>query len=230
MDAGAKIRAARKEAGLSQVDLGTAMGVPQSVVSDWENGKLQSWRDVADKLTAKLGKPKGYLTAEESSSNLRPTKGIEVVGTVQGGAFQLAIEWPEEDRFEIPVPSLPGYERITLRALQVRGPSVNLLYPDGSFVIVADAADVDVRPGDKVVVYASQGLLREATIKVVEQLEDGRIVLWPRSTHPDFQQPIYINPDDPEDQDRPVIAYVVVGSFAQEVRPPPPIQIGRRKR
>jgi hypothetical protein len=110
------------------------------------------------------------------------------------------------------------------------GPSVNLLYPDGSFVIVADAADVDVRSGDKVVVYAAQGMLREATIKVVEQLADGRIALWPRSTHPDFQAAIYINPEDPEDQDRPIIAYVVVGSFAQETRPPPPIRLGRSAR
>jgi phage repressor protein C with HTH and peptisase S24 domain len=113
-----------------------------------------------------------------------------------------------------------------LRALKVVGPSVNELYPDGSYVFVVSAADTDVRQGDKVVVFRRQGALCEATIKEVRVDDDGRVVLHPRSTHPDHQEPIYL---EPEDQDGPEIAYVVVGSYRPEERPPPPIQIPRRR-
>lgn len=227
MSDGERIRAARKEAGLSQAELGLAMGLPQSVISDWENGKLQSWRESPDKLATVLKKPRGYFTPPSPPVH---TRGIEVVGSVRGGAFQLAVEWPVEDRYEVPVAPLPGYEGLKLRALRVDGPSMNELYPDGSYVIVVDTADTDVRPGDRVVVYSFQGELREATIKEVRVEKDGRIGLYPRSTHPDFQTPMFIDPRDSDSQDAPEIAYVVVGSFNQEQRPPAPIQFRRKRR
>jgi SOS-response transcriptional repressor LexA len=155
------------------------------------------------------------------------THEYEVVGQVQGGAFRLAVEFAPEERFTVPALRVPGYEGVAVRALRVVGPSVNDLYPDGTFVIVVSAADTDVRSGDKVVVYDRRGELAEATIKEVRVEADGRIGLWPRSTHPDFQEPIYLAADD---QEGPEIAYVVIGSTRIEERPPPPITLGRRKR
>lgn len=104
---------------------------------------------------------------------------------------------------------------------------MDLLYPDGSFVIVVSSAETDVRHGDRVVVYRSQGELREATIKEVRVEADGRIGLWPRSSHPDHQVPIYL---DDNDQDGPEIAYVVIGVYRPEERPPAPVQFKRRAR
>lgn len=224
MSGAERIKKARKEAGLSQVELALRMGVTQSVVSDWENGKLQSWREVADKLAFTLGKPKGYFAA--SPANVVNTHGIPVVGEVQAGVFRAALEIPPEDRTMIPIVTVLGYEKVQQVGLKVVGPSMDLLYPDGSYVIVVSAYDTDVRNGDKVVVYRQQGELREATIKEVRVEPDGRIGLWPRSSHPDHQDPIYLNA---EDQDGPEIAYVVIGSFAQETRPPAPIQWARKR-
>lgn len=219
---GLKIRAARKDAGLTQAELAEQMGVGQSVVSDWENGKLQSWREVADRLAAKLGKPKTYFA---DLTTPLATTGIPVVGEVQAGVFRLALEIPPDERAIIPVLPVPGYAHLNLVGLKVLGPSMDLLYPDGSFVIVASAADTDVRDGDRVVVYRSQGELREATIKEVRVEPDGRVGLWPRSTHPDHQEPIYLDHDE---QDGPEIAYVVVARYEEERRPPAPIQWRRK--
>jgi transcriptional regulator with XRE-family HTH domain len=237
MTPGGRIKAARKRAHLTQGALGERLGVTQSVVSDWERDTLQSWRDYKPQLARALGIPEESL---EDTQLGRPTpsavvhtsatiRGIDVVGEVQGGAFKLALEYPEEDRYQIPV-ALQGYEGIRLRALKVLGPSVDQLYPDGTFVIVADAQDTDVRPGDRVVVYRSQGELREATIKEVAVEEGGRVALLPRSNHPDHQDRIYLDVNSPDDQDRPEIAFVVVGSFRKEERPPPPIQWRRSRR
>lgn len=223
MSDGSRIKAARKAAGLTQAELGERMGVTQSVVSEWETNKLQSWRGHPDKLAKALEAPAGYFAAAQH--NVVPTRGIPVVGEVQAGVFRLAIETAPENRSIINVGPPRGYEHLQLVALKVVGPSMDLLYPDGSHVVVASTFDTDVRDGDRVVVYRSQGLLREATIKEVRIEADGRVGLWPRSSHPDHQTPIYLGDDD---QDGPEIAYVVVARYQDEPRPPKPPQPIRR--
>jgi len=228
--AGFRIKEARKAAGLSQAKLAERLNLPQSVISDWERGNLQSWRDHAERLAEAVNQPPSYFVTEPettSSVNTSTVREIPVVGEVQGGAFKMAYEFPPDEREVIPlaVAAYPAYASVQLRALRVTGPSVNELYPDGSYVIVVSAADTDVRNGDKVVVFRRQGGLCEATIKEV-RVEEGRVVLWPRSSHPDHQEPIHLNV---EDQDGPEIAYVVIGSYRPEERPPPPIQIPLRR-
>lgn len=221
---GKRIRDARKDAGMTQAELGEAMGVTQSVVSDWENGRLSSWQEHRDKLARVLSKPAGYFAAPQNTLVL--PAGIEVVGEIQAGVFRSAIEVPPGERAIIRAMPPLGYEHLRLAALKVVGPSMDLVYPDGSYVVVVSAYDTDVRNGDRVVVYRSQGLLREATLKEVQVEPDGRVALWPRSSHPDHQEPIYLN--DAE-QDGPEIAYVVVARYQDEDRPPQPVQIARKR-
>ena len=222
MNAAATIRAARKAAGLSQADLAQRVGVTQSVVSDWENGKLQSYTDHAPAIHRALKIPLDELSP---LTPLSPVTGIEVVGEVQAGVWRVASEFAYEDRTVIPVVGVPGYGGVKLAALKVVGSSMDLLYPDGSFVIVVSAADTDARHGDRVVVYRAKGELQEASIKEVRVDDDGRVGLWPRSSSPDHQEPIYLDDDE---QGGPEIAYVVVGRYSMEDRPPPPIQYRRR--
>lgn len=219
--AGLRLQKARKAAGLNQAELGLIVGLRQSVISDWEKGKLGSWRDYMAVLTRhlKLDASDPDLTGALIPDS-HPAQSIVVVGEVQGGAFRRSVEYPPEERFTVPVAhTLPGYEDLEKWALKVVGPSVDLLYPPGSYIIVVSANDVPVHDGDKVVVYERQGELREATVKQLQVEDDGRIALWPRSSHPDFQQPIYLDPGDELNQDVPEIAYVVIGSFRLEDRP-----------
>jgi transcriptional regulator with XRE-family HTH domain len=228
--AGLRIREARRAAGLSQVDLAKRLSLPQSVISDWERGELQSWRDYIPALSQHLDRPASYFAADgetTSSVNTSSVREIPVVGEVQGGAFRMAYEFPADEREFVPLAAAayPAYAGVQLRALRVVGPSVNELYPDGTYVIVVSSADTDVRHGDRVVVFSRQGALCESTIKEV-RVEGSRVVLHPRSSHPDHQSPIYL---DPADQDGPEIAYVVIGSYRPEERPPPPIRIPPRR-
>lgn len=224
-EVGRRIREARKRVPLSQDELGRRLGVTQSVVSDWERGKLESWKEYLEPLARQLSVTPGYFAAGTTSARgAHPAMELPVVGEVQGGAFRLAVEYSPEARFFLPAIAAPGYDQVMRRYLKVVGDSVNELYPDGTYVCVVSTADTDVRPGDKVVVYSRQGELREATIKEVRVEEDGRIALWPRSTHPDHQAPIYLSDDD---QDGPEIAYVVIGSYRPEERPPAPITFRR---
>lgn len=222
---GKRIREARRRVGLTQAELGQQMGVPQSVVSDWENDKLLSWRGEVDKLASKLKVNRSHFVAADES--LVQTRGIEVVGEVQAGVFRIALEVPKEERVILPVMPMPAYQRLNLVALKVVGPSMDLVYPDGSFVICASSWDTDVRDGDKVVVYRARGELREATIKEVRVEPDGRVGLWPRSSHPDFQAPIYL--DSKDDQDSPEIAYVVIAKYEEERRPAAPVSLNRKR-
>jgi transcriptional regulator with XRE-family HTH domain len=228
IEVGRKLREARKRVPLSQADLGERVGVAQSVVSDWERGELESWRDYIEPLARALGVTPGFFSgATTIAGALSFANEIEVVGEVQGGTFKVAIEYSPEERHFLPAIPVPAYERVARRYLKVVGDSVNELYPDGTYVMVVSTADTDARPGDRVVVYARKGELSEATIKEVRVEADGRIALWPRSTHPDHKTPIYLTD---EDQDGPEIAYVVVGSYRPENRPPAPLQIPRGPR
>lgn len=223
MTRGKLIREARKAAGMTQAELALRLGVTQSVVSDWENEKLQSFSDHAEPIHRSLKIP---LDALLQNAAISPVRGIEVVGEVQAGVWRTAVELPQEERVMLPIAGVPGYAAVKLVGLKVSGSSMDLLYPDGSYVIVASADDTDVRHGDRVVVYRSQGELTEASIKEVRLEESGRVALWPRSTSPEHQSPIYL---DDADQGGPEIAYVVVGRFSIEDRPPPPIQFKRRR-
>lgn len=222
VDAGAEMRKARKAAGLNQKDLCELLNLPQSVISDWETGKLGSWQSHLDALARHIHwAPQDNIVRPLVEPRLTPAQQIEVIGDVQGGAFRMAVEYAYEDRYAVPVAPLPGYERLKQMALRVVGPSVNLVYPEGTFVIVVSAREIDVREGDMVVVYKTQGDLREATIKQLRTQDDGRIGLYPRSDHPDFQQPLFLSPGDEHNQDAPEIAYVVVGSYRPEPRSAP---------
>jgi putative transcriptional regulator len=52
---GQRIRAARKAAGLSQVQLARAVGVVQQIVSNWECGKTAPHYDCRPRLARVLG-------------------------------------------------------------------------------------------------------------------------------------------------------------------------------
>ncbi|MFZ5669091.1 MAG: LexA family transcriptional regulator [Pseudomonadota bacterium] len=72
LDAGKRIASARKAAKVSQVELAKRLGVPQSVVSDWERGVLESWREREDEICQLLEKPLGYIRDQVVVSDQLP--------------------------------------------------------------------------------------------------------------------------------------------------------------
>lgn len=63
---GERVKAARKERGMTQGELGRALGVVQSVVSEIENGKLKSWPTHRNAIRRALNKPLSYFEPEEA--------------------------------------------------------------------------------------------------------------------------------------------------------------------
>lgn len=132
-----------------------------------------------------------------------PLEQVFVRGDVQAGVWREAIEWEGSEWYSITTPSddrFPGLERF---GLEVRGASMDRLYPEGTIVIVVRFSDLARGPetGERVVCLRRSGTGEfEATIKQYELDPRGRHLLWPRSTDPEFQQPFVLSGDLPVTQ------------------------------
>jgi repressor LexA len=154
--------------------------------------------DVLIRLADVLHLPRAYLTEAEfqppTSARALALLNVPVVGYVQAGEFREAIEFPLDDRYLVTVPTDPRYPGVRLFALEVRGQSMNRLYPSGSIVICARFFDLGRNPnsGEKVVCLRRNATGMEATVKIYQYDEQRRHVLWPSSTEPEFQAPIVL--------------------------------------
>jgi transcriptional regulator with XRE-family HTH domain len=135
---------------------------------------------------------------------------IRVIGAVQAGSWRTALEWPEEDQYETPVRIDPKFAGLTPIALEVRGPSMNEVFPHGTIVICVAYIELGRGPihGERVVVQRFRGPEVEASIKEYRHEKDGIPRLWPLSDHPDHQAPLRL--DQLEEGEEIVISHKVV--------------------
>lgn len=147
---------------------------------------------------------------------------IPVVGEVAAGIWKTAPvreihnieEWLSID--------VDGYERAQLRAWKLVGPSMNLVYPPGRYVVTAHPTEAGLRIGDYVIVSRMRAGLAEITCKEFSVDEQGRMLLIPRSSDEEFQEPIYLKAADQLDQSTPEIVGVVVADYGKRNRPTAP--------
>jgi hypothetical protein len=135
----------------------------------------------------------------------RDLAGLPIRDAIQAGAWLEVepvsqIEYPVADTY--PASPDPRFPRAAQWIRAVRGDSMNALTKngqpagilDGDHVHVVDAYAIGYKPvtGDIVEVERSRfsGREYELTIKQVEVTDDGRVLLWPRSTNPRWQQAI----------------------------------------
>lgn len=155
-----------------------------------------------------------------SALRLRPiARQVPVVGEVAAGIWRETVVRELSDVEEYLPVDVTGYERADLRAMKVVGPSMDLVYPPGRYVVIAHPAEAGVRIGDYVVVQRQKADVFEITLKEFAR-EKGRIVLLPRSSHPDHQSPIYLDDNGEHDQTAPLIIGVVVADYSKRDRPP----------
>lgn len=211
-----KVKQLRRRLRQTQAQLADRLGVTQATVSRWENGAgadfehMQALADLAGE------------SVEDFAGHSRPAivkvSGTQVIGAVEAGVWRPAAEWPEDDFYEVYWVPRPEFVGIPTFGLEVHGPSMDRIYPEGSIVVCVKVADINREPrsGERVVVYTRRpdGFI-EATLKEYVK-ENGAIWLWPRSTNPRHQAPIAYGESAADSQLEVQVHALVIGSYRPE--------------
>lgn len=161
------------------------------------------------KLAQVLGVPDAYLLEPaaiakqdskippEERHQISAVETVYVKGKVQAGLWQEALEWPVNDWIPVYIPADPRFPDVGRFGLEVCGPSMNKIYPEGSIIIAVTLDDLGRWPksGERVVIQrrAKHSSDMEATVKKYEQTDEGKHILWPESYDPLYQMPIILN-------------------------------------
>ncbi len=204
--------------GKNQAGLARALGTTESRISELKSG---NWKIPTNKarIAAKYLELEvnSILSLIEGVDTEEPLQAVYVVGEVRAGAFHEAIEWDHSQWSSAPVTYDPRYPRCRQFGLRVSGPSMNQEYPEGSTVVCVSLLELpeDLKHEDHVIVHrrGPDGLV-EATVKELRKDSAGRFWLWPRSYHPEHQQPWPApDPVDGGDNDDLRITAKVIGSY-----------------
>ncbi|MSO55016.1 MAG: LexA family transcriptional regulator [Rhodospirillales bacterium] len=205
-----RLRAARRNARLSQARLADLLGISQPTVSEWEKGVHYPSRkrmEAIARITATTVEWLEFGLGGETSGR------VSVVGVVRAGDWREALELPSDEWVAVDVPADPRFPIAPRFALKVDGASMNNIFPAGSIVICVKFMDLDRQPRDKEYVVVrrrrTDGLM-EATVKQYV-LHGDKPWLWPRSTDPAFQQPLDVKSHGEDDEV--VIDALVVGCY-----------------
>lgn len=198
-----------KEAGVSATTITRPLNKP-----DW---KFVPKLDTLSKIAKVSGVDLPDILKTTVSMDIVSVRGsIPVWGSVRAGSWEQIPDEPViEEWLQMDVPEYAG---ASLFALRVTGRSMDLVYADGSFVILAPPSETGLRIGDRVVVrqYDASGKA-ETTLKEITKGTSETIVLQPRSSDPAHQTPLII----PIRRDSDVgveIVGVVVAVYALEAR------------
>ncbi len=191
----------RRALGWSMRRLSTDAGLSEATVKKIMSGESRHPRhDTLQRLAKALGCTLDDLLATAAPREPPRTLGLAAVmvrGAAQAGVWREAALWDRTGWYPLPTTEDPRFPGVTRTALEVRGPSMDLIYPDPSIVIVVDYLDLDRGPvnGDRVVCRRRDRNGRhEVTIKAYLEDDDGKAWLWPRSRDPRFQTPFALDP------------------------------------
>jgi transcriptional regulator with XRE-family HTH domain len=170
-------------------------GVEASQINKLEKGQRELTHTWMLRLGAALNVPPTALI-EEGPAGERVT----VRGALQAGHWTDRPQWPEDDWYSVQIPDLPEWRNVPKEASEVRGPSMNLVYPEGSIVIWTpfSARPFKLKPEQRIVVRRERDGEYEITLK--EYWVDGRDREWlrPRTDEPEMMEmlPISGGPND----------------------------------
>lgn len=206
--------------GLNAFQTAKKAGLGGSYVRDILRGKTRSpnVENIAKLAAALDTTPEWFFTdgLEETALKRGATvTGLNVVGKIQAGNWvdrSIIDEDPEHEI--IPVARDPRFPKARQYALAVEGDSMNLEYPDGSYVTCVDYWDSGLALKDGFIVHVERrnGPLVEMTLKAVETI-DGEQMLCPRSTNLKHK-PIRLEGDGGTEI---VVRGVVTGSYRRTV-------------
>ncbi|MBX5238667.1 helix-turn-helix domain-containing protein [Rhizobium sp. NLR22b] len=195
MELNQRIFKARSDAKMTQEQLATAVGKTRGAVAQWESGEVRPRHATLQAIAEATKKPLHWLlNGIEGEDPSSPRIGLEVVGEVAAGM------WKEASvRFERtyePVATHPDYPGYGQRLYRVSGNSINKVAASGEYLHAVElhAGGMEPEHGDLVIVRRLQHGLAEYTAKTLIW-ENGRWLLRPESTDPDWQADIELSGD-----------------------------------
>jgi len=160
---GARIRAARKRAGLNQTALAERVGVSQPAVANWESGVHDPRRLVIAKIAAVLGVSADWLAGGARSPDERDKhpaaaylrRSIQHTPVISLADAALFLDNPHADPHALAEDYIP----VTTRSERVFGcfvndPAVDLAFPPNTLVVIDYS---DRRPADGVFCLTATG-------------------------------------------------------------------------
>lgn len=213
------IKAICHEANIKPTALAKKAGVAPSTINRFVKGQSKNKPNSTTlKKIIKAAQELGVITEDEATPNqkveltpIHSLSTVKVVGVVEAGAWR-SVEDVGKELFSIAVP--PGVAAGAQKyGLEVRGESMNKIYPHGTIVICIKLIENGFEPenGRRVVVERTQNGFVEATVK---QWRNGQ--LWPESTDPDHQEPLDVSPESADGHEEVRITGLVVGSYRPE--------------
>ena len=210
---GKKLNKLLQENNMTQTMLGNLVGLSNGAISMLLKEERKPSYESLEKICKVLHTTPNYLMNDELETDTIP-----VIGYVQAGLWQEARQWEVSDFKPIYMPVDEKYKGKRIYALEVRGNSMNLLYPSGSCVICISIEDYveiagTIESGKRVVVQRENPLdgTIEATVKEYNKTKAGDFLI-PRSTDPSF---LPIRTDDGSAGEVKITG-VVIGSFRNE--------------
>lgn len=227
-----RLQAAIDDLGWKKSELSRRSGVPYDSVNKYLRGDIEQPRgDTLDRLARAIGKSSlwlrdgidapadPYRATDAEGFDHTKTMRIPVRGEVAAGQWLETVPFLDDLEIDdwldgLAVPE--GMKQFTY-ALKVKGPSINRLAPDGTYLVCLDiTSGVEIHHRDVVIVekIRDQGALREVTAKRLLQRGD-ELVLMPESDDPAWQKEIVLK-DDPYQMDAEIR---IVAKVKHVVRP-----------
>lgn len=191
------LKAELQKPGRSQSALARHLGVVPEIVNRIVHGRRQVKAHEADEIRAYLASTErgAPATITRIAPKPSPTALLTVRGTVEAGSWREVVLTDLEYEAETLVAPRSVVDSGAF-ALRVVGPSMDMLYPDGSYVVVQPWHGGPLPYGKRVVVERNRDGLVETTVKELVRGADGEPELWPRSFHPAHQSPIVYREGD----------------------------------
>lgn len=211
------------KAGIDNQQLAKLAGCKPVEIWRLRKGPNANGRKMTEKWASRLGPllnvaPSQLLFEDiDAAEIITEIKHAKIIGDVAAG------RWFEQSDFiddDLPlIPLVPGkYSTLEQFAFKVVGPSMDLRrIQNGDFVICVRyfEARAKILDGDICVVERRNGHLIERTCKEIKTVNGG-FQLWPRSSSPQFQTPIFVPDKRKQETDDGIhieIIGLVIGRF-----------------
>jgi len=208
---------------ISAIKFAKMFNVSRQVVYDWEGGRIAPNTARLNEIIQRTGVSADWLmTGNGSMFPQSPILGgslrnISVQSCVEAGVWCENNERPHDEHYMIAMPERPEFKGRSLYGVEVRGPSMNRVYPTGTVLIVASTFDFpdELKHGRRYIIERKRpDGLREITVKTVSRDGAGNFWLIPESDDPRYQRPIPVAGQDGEEI---AIVGLVIGSYRSEV-------------